>query len=197
MTQMENNIQQVSALVDGELQGPAVDDALRALAHDPQALQAWDTYHLIGDALRSPELCAMGPSAGFMSRLSERLTAEPVPVRAAAAEPVSSVGVITARDSANDGLFRWKLAAGFASVAAIAAVGWTMAGALLAPAPQLASTTRGVTPALVLAGSERGAMLRDPRLDELLSAHRQVGAVTALQAPGSFLQNATFETPAR
>jgi sigma-E factor negative regulatory protein RseA len=40
-------------------------------------------------------------------------------------------------------------------------------------------------------------MIRDPRLDELLAAHRQLGGASALQAPAGFLRNATFEAPAR
>ena len=39
-------------------------------------------------------------------------------------------------------------------------------------------------------------MLRDPRLDELLAAHRQLGGA-ALQMPSGFLRNATFEGPGR
>ena len=36
-------------------------------------------------------------------------------------------------------------------------------------------------------------MIRDPRLDELLAAHRQLGNNTsALQMPAGFLRNATF-----
>lgn len=40
-------------------------------------------------------------------------------------------------------------------------------------------------------------MIRDPRLDELLAAHRQYGNTTALQMPAGFLRNATFEAPRR
>jgi sigma-E factor negative regulatory protein RseA len=49
----------------------------------------------------------------------------------------------------------------------------------------------------VIAGSERGAMIRDPRLDEFLAAHRQLGGASALQMPAGFLRNATFEGPNR
>ncbi len=36
-------------------------------------------------------------------------------------------------------------------------------------------------------------MIRDPRLDELLAAHRQLGnSTSALQMPAGFLRNATF-----
>jgi sigma-E factor negative regulatory protein RseA len=40
-------------------------------------------------------------------------------------------------------------------------------------------------------------MIRDPRLDELLAAHKQFGSTSALQMPAGFLRNATFEAPAR
>jgi sigma-E factor negative regulatory protein RseA len=38
-------------------------------------------------------------------------------------------------------------------------------------------------------------MLRDPRLDELVAAHRQYHGATNLQMPAGFLRNATFDTP--
>ena len=37
----------------------------------------------------------------------------------------------------------------------------------------------------------------DPRLDELLAAHRPYGNTTALQMPAVFLRNATCEAPRR
>jgi sigma-E factor negative regulatory protein RseA len=39
--------------------------------------------------------------------------------------------------------------------------------------------------------------VRDPRLDKLLAAHRQMGGATALGTTSGFLRNATFEGPAR
>jgi sigma-E factor negative regulatory protein RseA len=55
----------------------------------------------------------------------------------------------------------------------------------------------GVTPVAAASDPRAPAMLRDPRLDQLLAAHRQLGGATALQAPSGFLRNATFEGPAR
>jgi sigma-E factor negative regulatory protein RseA len=37
--------------------------------------------------------------------------------------------------------------------------------------------------------------VRDARLEELLSAHKQFGATSALQESSGFLRNATFEVP--
>jgi sigma-E factor negative regulatory protein RseA len=39
-------------------------------------------------------------------------------------------------------------------------------------------------------------MIRDPRLDEFLAAHRQLGAAT-LVAPAGYLRNATFDGQGR
>lgn len=43
------------------------------------------------------------------------------------------------------------------------------------------------------AANEPATMLRDPRLDELMAAHRQYGGAAALQLPADFLRNANFE----
>ncbi|HYT48444.1 MAG TPA: sigma-E factor negative regulatory protein [Burkholderiales bacterium] len=60
----------ISALMDGELDDRDAGDAIDTLGREHAALEAWRTYHLIGDAMR----------------MSHRLTAEPglAPVRLAA-----------------------------------------------------------------------------------------------------------------
>jgi len=66
---------------------------------------------------------------------------------------------------------------------------------------QLASNavpTSGVRAVAVsLPGDDRAVMLRDPRLDELLAAHKQAAGASALQTPAGFLRNATFEGASR
>ncbi len=189
-TDTDDNKQRVSALVDGQLEGEELALGLQLLADDPQAREAWHAYHLIGDVLRQPALAASTPAPDFVERLSVRLAQEPQPRPFAAVTPEP---MAAAPEAANDSVFRWKLVAGLASVAAVAAIGWSLAGTMLGPSPsQLAAgfTTR-------IAGSANGPMLRDPRLDELLEAHRQLGGATALQAPAGGLHNAIFEAPAR
>ena len=39
--------------------------------------------------------------------------------------------------------------------------------------------------------TDRGVVLRDPQLEELMAAHRHYGGVSALQMPAGFLRNAT------
>jgi sigma-E factor negative regulatory protein RseA len=183
----------ISALADGQLRGEAFIRGVEAAALDPAALEAWHTYHLIGDVLRSGELAAGTMPTAFLGRLQLRLQQEQR-VIAVGQQPTRAESA-PLQEAANDSSFRWKLVAGFASLAAVAAIGWTVAGSLAArPDQAQLATGAGET---VLAGTERGPMIRDPRLDEFLAAHRQLGGASALQMPAGFLRNATFEGPGR
>ena len=66
----------ISALADGQLRGEAFARGVEVAAGDPAALEAWHTYHLIGDVLRSGELAAGTMPAAFLSRLQLRLQQE-------------------------------------------------------------------------------------------------------------------------
>ncbi len=199
MNQMDTK-EMISALADGQLRGEAFAQGVEAAATDPAARQAWQAYHLIGDVLRSGDRAAGTASPAFMARLSQRLAQEPaiaIDSVAAARGPAPAAAVFSSKPAANDGVFRWKVVAGVASVAAVAALAWTAVGTPdpAARQPQLAGTPQDG--GMVLAGSQQGPMVRDAQLDELLAAHRQFGGATALQTPAGFLRNATFEGPAR
>jgi sigma-E factor negative regulatory protein RseA len=189
----------ISALADGQLEGEELARAMDACA-DPAALSTWHAYHVIGDVLRSGELVDAPPAPQFLRKLTERLAQERVE-RPSALPPIR---VRSDELAANDGTFRWKLVAGLASVAAFTAVGWSVVGGgtppaqpQLASAPQPAAAVGGGAAETVVARSGAGMMIRDPKLDELLAAHRQLGGASALQMPAGFLRNATFEGPAR
>jgi len=187
----------ISALADGQLQGEAFARAVETAAADAEARAAWHTYHLIGDVLRSGEHAAGTVPSAFLSRLQLRLQQEQRLLDSApgGAGGTMAAARVAAQPAANDASFRWKLVAGFASLAAMAAVGWTVIGGTLAkPDP---AQFAGVPAGTVLAESERGVMIRDARLDEFLAAHRQLGGASALQMPAGFLRNATFEGPIR
>ena len=190
----------LSALADGQLDEQDFSAALEACGRDDAALECWNTYHLIGDLLRSPadlraSSLAAGGEIGFASRLSARLAQETVATAVAvpSARLPASAGIVHHRGPAsNDGNFRWKLVAGVASLAAVSAIAWNASG-LMAPssAPQLAQAS---SPQIVVT-SPQGPVVRDARLEELLAAHRQFGTTSALQESSGFLRNATFETP--
>lgn len=202
--------EQLSALADGQLQGDELAQALEFAAQE-NGQSTWQLYHLVGDVLRSPELAQhQHGTRSMVMRVREQLAQEPLhgrlqetaPVVAQIAHPATAV-------AANASVFRWKMAAGFASLAAVAAIGWSSFAGLQgagSSSAQLAAASASVPaaasvpaqsmapPVVAVAGNEgQQVMIRDPRLDELLAAHKQFGSTAALQMPAGFLRNANFE----
>lgn len=207
MTQdMSTTRELVSALADGQLRGEEFARALVLTEHSEDARAQWHAYHLVGDVLRSDELAASSArDVAFAARLRQRLEQEVVMTR-----PVNAIKFVasgadlsrtegqnrTEKPSANDASMRWKLVAGLASLATVMVVGWhlTSNDGTAVEAPQLAQADVLVQP---VAAGTTPAMIRDPRLDQLLAAHQQFGGTSALQMPAGFVRNATFERPAR
>lgn len=206
----------VSALADGQLQGEEFARVIDALCTQDELRARWQTYHLVGDVLRSGRPLPCSDTRRFVARLQQRLAAEAAMAPRARAD-VAPRPVLRRVAAANQPVFRWKLVAGLASLAAVAAIGWNWvtgdgsavpAGAQLAqqqpaqgarPAASVLaaseSTSGAAAPTRVVMGSVPQVMLRDARLDEMLAAHQQAGG--ASQMPSGFLRNATFEGPSR
>lgn len=71
----EKSREQISALVDGELDGVQASRLLERL-NDQSLRPTWDCYHQIGDAIRSDDMAlAMRPE--FAARMAAQLDAEP------------------------------------------------------------------------------------------------------------------------
>ncbi|HEY2336575.1 MAG TPA: sigma-E factor negative regulatory protein [Burkholderiales bacterium] len=129
----------ISQLMDGELDDRAAAETIGALRPDGEALQAWRTYHLIGDALRESRVL----SAGFSARFAERLASEATVLAPQRARPESRT---------------WLALSAAASFAAVALVGW------LAFAPQ-----PGVAPAPAPVAQAAPAMAPSVANDYLLA----------------------------
>lgn len=198
--------ERLSALADGELAAQEVAQAL-AFADSDEGRQTWALYQVIGDVLRSPELAHHAQHdvlPGVRAQLAREPRPQPRPLTQVAQARASNGDA--ADRAANSAVFRWKLVAGLLSVAVVAVLGWNTlltghatgasAGAQLA---QVSTPQQSVPQGMVALGGEDGApvMLRDPRLDELLAAHRQYSGVANLQRPADFLRNANFSKPAQ
>ena len=191
----------LSALFDGECSGPQAAALTRAYPGSEELQQRWARYQCLGDALRAreSEQVSLPASPSFVSAVMARVAGEPLPV-------VSAPEVLASRDvsvsAANESVFRWKMVAGVATLAAVVAVAWQVA---VAPAPTSAPQLAQSAPPVVVASqpavqrvvTEQGVVLRDPQLEELMAAHRQYGSMSALQMPAGFLRNATYEAPQR
>lgn len=138
----------VSAWMDGE----SSEDIFSDLA-TLQGRRTWDTYHLIGDALRNADL-AVSPSAEFHARLSRALDAE-LPI----------VAPQRRRSPLRLGL------SGLAVAAAVATVAW-VAQPYIMGGPGRPAETR------VLADASTA---ETPGLRDYLEAHRQMAGPSAVR----------------
>ncbi len=167
-------------LMDGEL-APNDVDAVLDLAKGEAGMADWGVYQLIGDTLRSEELTHAGSTEAFLARFSATLAAEPhvlVPAVAAASRQRLLVRPSWVR----------RVMPGTAIAAAVAAVSWVVVpqmrgpteigtpDAVVARADQPAPAKGG---ALVTVSADSSQMIRDPRLDEYLRAHRASVATDA------------------
>lgn len=217
MQETVKNRELVSALADGQLRGEEFARTVEWVGIAADARLTWHAYHVVGDVLRSGEPVVSDGDAAFVRRLKLSLRQEVLPVPTVDATDLvadyaistGSIGVNRSEDeSANDTSFRWKLLAGFASLAAVSVIGWQVSGASgdqhgvsqLAMAPiqvPVPAVKPEVTLQQALVGGEPLIMIRNPQLDALLAAHQQFGGTSALQMPAGFLRNATFEGAAR
>lgn len=208
----------LSALIDGELEVAHVDGLLTIAHRETDVLANWHSYLLIGDVLRGAGVVtAARPPGDFLAGIRERLQSEATPLTQPTLGGLTPVhaphAVPTRAPAANDPLFRWKLVAGFASLAAVMAVSWTVlsgapsgaggASPQLAAAPAAAESpapapTIATAPSTaVVVNTGQGPLIRDARLEELLAEHRQNAGMSALQMPTGFLRNATYDAAGR
>jgi len=152
--------EKVSALIDGELQSDSLHAHLGRLRADPELRGAWDTYHLIGDALRGQ----VGP--GIADRVVARLREEPT--------------VLAPRQEQSPSRrLGWYAMSAAASVAAVAFVVWTASPGWRAE-PQLAGGPEAATAAtaapVTLVSSAAPA-----EIENYLLAHRPYSHTSAMQ----------------
>ncbi len=116
-------MERISAFMDGELEDHDAAGQVRRLKEDSELRVAWDTYHLIGDAMRGEA----GYSSGLAVKIRARLASEPTVVAPRIRMPLRNVR-------------RLALSAA-ASIGGVALVAWlTLFDSPLAPQTQLTAT---------------------------------------------------------
>jgi sigma-E factor negative regulatory protein RseA len=200
--------ERLSALFDGECTAEDVATLTQAYGSHAELQAAWMRYEVLGQALRSGAVApALGSRSGFVAGVMAAVQSDgaaPATAPASTSPPGLSEAMApqtSQSTAANDDVFRWKMVAGLASVVAVATLVWLGAVApITSNGPQLAlqsPNTNAQAPVLQAVVTERGVVLRDPQLDELMAAHRQYGGMSALQMPAGFLRNATYDIPQR
>lgn len=140
---------EISALLDDELELGEASRMIDVLRRDKELQDAWNAYHLIGDALRNTVIICPDLSGKVMARLAE--------------EPVLFVPVVRPKRTP------WRFALPLAAaVTGMAAVGWV---ALALNAPQTLELAARHSPPV-----EQSARVPEPAppaaLKEYLVAHQ-------------------------
>ena len=212
--------EELSALLDGELQGGPVERICSEWRTDARSRDTWHAYSLIGDVMRCEDLAqSCASDEQFLRDFRKRMAAEPVvlaprPVQHPAEEVAAEVPLPVVRATRAWAL-PVSLAAGFVVVVG-AVIGVQNPAVNPVAAPQVAmaptghasgslikvSRTDDVAPPsdVYAAGMELvfdGQVIRDPRLDRYLSAHKQFAGTSVLGPTSGLLRNAAVEVPER
>jgi sigma-E factor negative regulatory protein RseA len=191
LTQQE----QLSALHDGQLASQEALALVRASLHDDSLMLQWRSMSAISHVMRQD------------SSQPTWQAIQTAPVLTA-----SHTAPQAAQVAANDS--RWKMVAGFAALAAVGSLVWGLlgaggtgapAGAVLASNQQSIHQQSAAPSAATLVSAPTGqattqiagqevTMIRNPRLDEFLAAHKQFGGVSALQQPAGSLRSVSLAT---
>ena len=191
MTTLQSSPELLSALADGELAKGIADAGLQDVFLSSALHGDWNNYQVIGHVLRGGAGASgsLGADPAFLQRLNMRLANEKIALLLPTTHSDMRVALPN-QPAANEGVFRWKLVAGFASLSAALVIAWSFVGtADVSTALQLSQSP--VAEQVVVA-SPQGPMVRDARLEELMTAHKQLGG-SSLQAPSGFLRNAGFD----
>ncbi len=179
----------VSDLMDGELEADAAARQIGRLKTDGAAREKWDTYHLIGDALRGEAQGVRGVgsfavSPAFTARMAHALAQEPTVLAPRPVREKSRAQTV------------WLSAA--ASFAAIAVVGGVVFSVAQRDTPQATATMAAVAgkaaalslqaPVVVPLVAVAGTVIHAPHMHEYLLAHQGISPITAIQGVTPYIR---------
>ena len=181
------SLQNVSTLMDGELDG---DEAAREIARfktDSSSRETWDTYHLIGDVLRGDAASTRG-AHGFSARFAERLALE-----------ATVLAPHTNMTRSAKGKFQTYALSAAATLAAVAAVSWVALGTIKTDTPNGELTKALVAPPPQVVALQPQATKQQPQFDkgtdaasehvhEYLLAHQGISPTTAIQGVTPYIR---------
>lgn len=211
--------EELSALLDGELQGASVERICAEWRSDARSRDTWHAYTLIGDVMRCEDLahdCASDEQ--FLRDFRKRMASEPVvfaphPALSSVAEVANTEALSGGRQART---WAWPMAWAAMFVVAVGVVIGVQNPAVTAvavPAVALAPTIEhrplmtsvradnAAPPSEVDPANMElvfdGQVIRDPRLDRYLLAHKQFAGTPVLGPSSGMLRNAVVEVPAR
>lgn len=170
-------MEKISALMDGELEGPEARRQLARLKQDEELVRHWHDFHLIGDALRGEHQL----SQGFSQRLVGRLASEPT--------------VLAPQHRAVKRFATYALSAA-ASLSAVALVGWlAFFQNPLSPQTDLAKAPTTTTSPAAVPSSQLASVPSDGKMNEYLIAHQEFSPSTEIQGLAPYIRGVSSSQP--
>jgi len=165
--------ERISRLMDGEADASEMD-GLCELARSDAAMETWNCYHTIGDALRGETAVTRNVGSAVARQLSNEPTVLAPRTPAPAHPNVTRIAT-------------WAWAAA-ASIAAVTVVGWTAYSMFDAPS----------TFAKAGSGTARAVQVRPATIPaDYLIAHQEYAPANALQGVGPYLRDVAAASPLR
>lgn len=146
----------ISALMDGELDDGEASALLSAIKEHDELRRNWDTYHLVGDAIRKTSVL----SADFTRKVSVKLADEPTVLAPHKAPP-------RRRE-----MMAWYAAASFAAVAMVALAALKFSGTT----EELDNLAVQTTPP----SNSMVALQTNPNMNAYLVAHQEISPSATL-----------------
>lgn len=164
-------MEQISAMMDGELNEVQVARQLARLRTEPGLREGWDTFHVIGDALRGERRL----SDTLAGKVLEKLEIEPT--------------VLAPQRTAVKRMRTYVLSAA-ASLSAVALVGWlAFFENPLVPQTQVAKAPPTPAPAVTAVSSPQMSNVpSDGTMNEYLIAHQEYSPSTAIQGLAPYIR---------
>jgi sigma-E factor negative regulatory protein RseA len=170
-------MEQISALIDGELESAEAGRQLSRVKQDSDLRDTWDTYHMIGDALRGSGVL----SSGFERRVAQRLASEAT---------VLAPQIRTPRRLSPTASYALSAAA---SLSAVAAVAWVaLSGNVSGTADPQAAIAQAPAAASIAPVVPTVAIPEAARAHDYLLAHQGVSPSTALQGVAPYVRTVTM-----
>ena len=171
-------MERLSELMDSELSENAIDLELDHIKSDPEREAVWETYHLIGDALRGEVVLA----EGFRERVGKQLDSEPT--------------ILAPKKRQSHRVTQRIVLPLAASVCGIAVVAWLA----LSNSPGISPAGNSVAPDILAASPqefvEPGASETDS-INEYLMAHQQFSPSTTRQGVVPYVRTVSAGDSAR
>ena len=166
-------MERISAFMDGELEDHEAAAQVRRLKEDPELRAAWETYHLVGDALRGEA----GYPSGLAARISAKLAAEPT--------------VLAPSPRMQSRNVRRLALSAAASIGGVALVAWLA----LFDNPFLPQQNLAVNQAPMGTQNQLAATPANGSVNDYLLAHQQFSPSTAMQGVASYVRTVSGQNP--